>query len=130
MKTNPPSNTLDRERLERDTLRLLCSILVKPGTRLEICRLLHPEDFQDPIRRAVFEEIKAAGELRSRGLRASLKARMQSRGFPALDLDKLLSPRPANETDIARLFESTLCLLRLEGANALAQFASEANVED
>jgi len=36
MKTKPIPKTPSREQMERNTLRLLCSVLVKPGTRLEI----------------------------------------------------------------------------------------------
>lgn len=48
MREKTISNPQTREQMERNTLRLLCSVLVKPGTRLEICRLLHPHDFLDP----------------------------------------------------------------------------------
>ncbi|MGB6886473.1 MAG: hypothetical protein WBE10_20640, partial [Candidatus Acidiferrum sp.] len=68
MKTKPIPNLQTREQMERNTLRLLCSVLVKPGTRLEICRLLHSEDFLDPLRRAVFEEVLSAGSISSKQL--------------------------------------------------------------
>ncbi|MGB7282196.1 MAG: hypothetical protein WBE13_08045, partial [Candidatus Acidiferrum sp.] len=72
MKTDSTAKLQSREQMERNTLRLLCSVLVKPGTRLEICRLLHPSDFLDSLRRVVFEEVQSAGLLSSRQLRASL----------------------------------------------------------
>jgi hypothetical protein len=56
MKTKSIPKIANREQMERNTLRLLCSVLVKPGTRLEICRLLHPNDFLDPLRRAVLRK--------------------------------------------------------------------------
>ena len=130
MKTKPILKTPNREQMERNTLRLLCSVLVKPGTRLEICRLLHPDDFLDPARRAVFEEIQAAGVLGSKQLRASLPARMINRGFRDFNLDKLLAPKLANEAEIEQLFESTLRLLKLGGADEPNLFASAADVED
>jgi hypothetical protein len=68
--------------LERDTLRLLCSVLIKSGTRLEICRLLDPAVFQDPLRRVVFEEIRALGAIESRRLREILPSKVTNRGFP------------------------------------------------
>jgi len=117
MTTKPIPKQLDRELMERNTLRLLCSVLVKPGTRLEICRLLHSSDFLDPMRRTVFEEVLAAGVISSKQLRASLPARLISRGFPDFDLDKLLAPRVASEPEIEQLFESTLRLLKLSGSD-------------
>lgn len=129
MKTKPLSKTPDRELMERNTLRLLCSVLVKPGTRLEICRLLQPNDFLDPLRRTVFEEVLSSGVITSKQLRASLPARVISRGFPDFDLDKLLAPRLASEAEIEQLFESTLRLLKLGGSDDSSLFNSEADVE-
>jgi hypothetical protein len=130
MKTKPIPKTPNRELMERNTLRLLCSVLVKPGTRLEICRLLHASDFLEPVRRAVFEEVQAAGLLSSKQLRASLPARMINRGFRDFDLDKLLAPKLASEPEIEQLFESTLHLLKLGGADEPNLFASATDVED
>src|SRR5271168_733491 len=124
MKAKPTPNPLNREQMERNTLRLLCSVLVKPGTRLEICRLLHSNDFLDPERRTVFEEVLAAGVITSKQLRATLPARLSSRGFPEFDLDKLLAPKLASEAEIEQLFESTLHLLKLGGAEDPTLFAS------
>ena len=130
MKTTPTFKMPNREQMERNTLRLLCSVLVKPGTRLEICRLLHPNDFLDPLRRAVFEEVQAGGVITSKQLRTSLPARVMSRGFPDFDLDKLLAPKLANEAEIEQLFESTLHLLKLGGADQPGLFASKCDVQD
>lgn len=126
MKTKPIPNLQTREQMERNTLRLLCSVLVKPGTRLEICRLLHSEDFLDPLRRAVFEEVLSAGSISSKQLRASLPASVIGRGFPGFDLDKLLAPKLASEAEIEQLFESTLCLLKLDGAKEPALSEADA----
>ena len=120
----------DREQMERNTLRLLCSVLVKPGTRLEICRLLHPNDFLDPLRRTVFEEVQAAGVISSRQLRATLPVLVSGRGFPNFNLDKLLAPKLASEAEIEQLFESTLLLLKLGGASEPTLFPSGADVEN
>jgi hypothetical protein len=92
-------------------LRLLCSVLIKPGTRLEICRLLEPNVFQDPLLCVVFEEIHALGGIESRRLRQLLPARVTNRGFPDFDLHELLAPHQATEADIDKLFESVLQLL-------------------
>src|SRR5208282_6765290 len=113
MKTKPITKSPNREQMERNTLRLLCSVLVKPGTRLEICRLLHSNDFMDPLRRTVFEEVQATGTISSKQLRASLPELMVQRGFPDFDLEKLLAPKLASEAEIEQLFESTLRLLKL-----------------
>lgn len=129
MKAKPASKIPNREQMERNTLRLLCSVLVKPGTRLEICRLLHPHDFLDPLRRAVFEEVQAGGVLPSRQLRASLPERVISRGFPDFDLNKLLEPKLASEAEIEQLFESTLRLLKLGGSEEPGFFVPGPDVE-
>jgi hypothetical protein len=124
MKTKRAIAPHSREQLERNTLRLLCSVLVKPGTRLEICRVMQPQDFVDPLRRAVFEEIQAGGLLESRQLRAVLPARVKARGFANFDLDKLLAPKLATEAEIEQLFESTLYLLKLSGSDDPSLFAA------
>jgi hypothetical protein len=97
--------------LERDTLRLLCSVLIKSGTRLEICRLLDPAVFQDPLRRVVFEEIRALGSIESRRLREILPVKVTNRGFPDFDLHDFLAPHEVTEAEIDKLFESALRLL-------------------
>jgi hypothetical protein len=125
MKAKPALKTPNREQMERNTLRLLCSVLVKPGTRLEICRLLHSGDFLDPLRRTVFEEILEAGAIESRQLRAVLQARVRSRGFAEFELDKLLAPKVATEAEIEQLFESTLYLLKLGGSDDPILFSTK-----
>ncbi len=130
MKPKSSTESPNREQMERNTLRLLCSVLVKPGTRLEICRLLHSNDFLDPLRRTVFEEVLAAGLATSKQLRASLPAQVVSRGFVDFNLDKLLAPKLASEAEIEQLFESTLRLLKLGGSDHPNLFASEADVQD
>jgi len=102
-----------RRLLERNTLRFLCSVLIKGGTRGEICRLLDPGVFQDPLRRVVFEEIRELGNIDSRHLRELLPARVTNRGFPDFDLKSFLAPEEVSETEIDQLFESALQLLDL-----------------
>lgn len=113
MTVAPNSDSSQRAAMERDTLRLLCSVLIKPGTRMEICRLLHSTVFLDGLRSTVFEEICALGALPSRQLRELLPARVTNRGFPDFDLDELLAPKVATEQQIEKLFESALQLLKL-----------------
>ncbi|MGB6885477.1 MAG: hypothetical protein WBE10_15615, partial [Candidatus Acidiferrum sp.] len=88
--------------------------------------LLHSEDFLDPLRRAVFEGVLSAGSISSKQLRASLPASVIGRGFPGFDLDKLLAPKLASEAEIEQLFESTLCLLKLDGAKEPALSEADA----
>ncbi len=100
-----------RFQLERNTLRFLCSVVVKSGTRGEICRLLDPAVFHDPLHRIVFEEIRALGAIESRRLRELLPVRVTNRGFPDFDLHELLAPHQVTEKEIDRIFESVLQLL-------------------
>lgn len=106
-----------RSVLERNTLRFLCSMLIKSGTRGEICRLLDPGVFQDPLRRVVFEEIRQLGSIDSRRLRELLPARITNRGFPDFDLQAFLAPHEVTEKEIDQLFESALQLLDLSHPN-------------
>jgi len=99
--------------LQKNTLRFLCSVLIKSGTRSEICKLLDPIVFDDPLHRVVFEEIRELGSIDSRRLRELLPARVTIRGFPDFDLNDLLAPREVTEKEIDQLFESALQLLDL-----------------
>lgn len=108
--SDPASRTV----LERNTLRFLCSVLIKGGTRGEICRLLDPSVFQDPMCRVVFEEIRGLGSIDSRRLRELLSARITNRGFPDFDLHTFLAPHEVSEKEIDQLFESALQLLDFE----------------
>jgi len=99
--------------LERNTLRFLCAVLIKGGTRAEICKQLDASVFQDPLRRVVFEEIRSLGSIESRRLRELLPARVTNRGFPDFDLHALLAPHEVGEAEIDQLFESALQLLDL-----------------
>lgn len=106
-----------RPLLERNTLRFLCSVLIKGGTRGEICRLLDPGAFQDPLRRVVFEEIRELGSIDSLRLRELLPGRVTNRGFPDFDLKSFLAPHEVSEKEIDQLFESALQLLDLNHPN-------------
>jgi len=108
MKIHEPTQ---RPQLERNTLRFLCSVLIKGGTRGEICKLLDPGVFQDPLRRVVFEEIRGLGPIDSRRLRELLPVRVTNRGFPDFDLRAFLAPYEVTEKEIDQLFESALELL-------------------
>jgi hypothetical protein len=107
------SEPVSRQLLEKNTLRFLCSVLIKGGTRGEICRLLDPSVFHDPMRRVVFEEIRQLGSIDSRRLRELLPSRVTNRGFPDFDLHSFLAPHEVTEKEIDQLFESALRLLDL-----------------
>src|SRR5215472_3321010 len=96
----PISEPAGRLLLETSTLRFLCSVLIEGGTRGEICRSLDPSVFQDPLRRVVFEEIRALGTIDSPRLRELLPSRVTNRGFPDFDLKPFLAPQEISEKEI------------------------------
>jgi hypothetical protein len=102
---------------ERDLLRLLCSVLVKPVTRVELCRLVDPSKFVDPLQRVLFEEIRALGPIDAKRLLQLLPARVTNRGFPDFDLDDLLTPKLISEGDIEKLFQSALRLIDVDDSS-------------
>ncbi len=108
------SNASQRIAAERDLLRLLCSVLVKPVTRVELCRLIDPSKFIDPLQRVLFEEIRALGPIDAKSLLQLLPARVTNRGFPDFDLDDLLTPKLVSEGDIEKLFQSALRLIDVD----------------
>ena len=110
------SNSIERVAAERDLLRLLCSVLVKPVTRVELCRLVDPEKFVDATQRIVFEEIRALGHVDAKLLLQLLPARVTNRGFPDFDLEELLTPKLVSEQDIENLFQSALRLIDVDEA--------------
>jgi hypothetical protein len=103
----------EHNNMERDTLRLLCSVLLKPATRVELCGLLDPSSFFEPLQRIVFEEIRALGPVDARQLLQLLPGRVTNRGFPDFDLQDLLAPKLVSEQEIERLFQNALRLMNL-----------------
>jgi hypothetical protein len=110
---------------ERDLLRLLCSVLVKPVTRVELCRLVDPAKFVEPLQRVLFEEIRALGAIDPKRLLELLPARVANRGFPDFDLDDLLTPKLVSEQDIERLFQSALRLIDVDDSTDSAEGSTE-----
>ena len=108
------SDANERIAAERDLLRLLCSVLVKPVTRVELCRLVEPSKFVEPLQRVLFEEIRALGPVDAKQLLQLLPTRVTNRGFPDFDLDDLLTPKLVSESDIERLFQSALRLIDVD----------------
>ena len=101
------------DRLERDALRLLCSVLIQPITRVELARLLDVSLFQETIHRVMFEEIRSIGAVSSPKLRELLPARITTRGFPDFDLREFLSPDFVSAAEIERLFASVLGMIEV-----------------
>jgi hypothetical protein len=111
--TPSPISASDHNIFERDALRLLCSAVIKPATRVEFCNSLSPVVFLDPLRRVVFEEIHELGPIASKRLRELLPSRVTNRGFPDFEIEELLQPKEVNEDELARLFASVLHLLEI-----------------
>jgi hypothetical protein len=119
------SSAIEHIAAERDLLRLLCSVLVKPVTRVELCRLVDPSKFVEPLQRVLFEEIRALGAIDSKRLLEALPARVTNRGFPDFDLDDLLTPKLVSEQDIERLFQSALRLIDVDDSSDSGEGSSE-----
>jgi hypothetical protein len=100
-------------RLERDTLRLLCSVLIQPVTRVELARLLDASPFQEAVHRVLFEEIRSIGAVSSPSLRELLPGRITLRGFPDFDLKEFLSPDFVSAAEIEKLFASVLGMIEV-----------------
>jgi hypothetical protein len=107
-----PSHGSSREQLELDTLKLLCSELIEPETRVRLAGMLAPEMFAGTLSRIVYEEILGAETVSTRRLKEWLPLRVTLRGFPDFELKELLGKTGAAE-DIDRLFESLLELTEL-----------------
>jgi hypothetical protein len=101
------------ERLERDTLRFLCSILIQPKTRMELVGLLDASQFTNVIHQVVFEEIRAVGAVPSRVLREVLPGRVVNRGFADFDLKEFLGASSASESEVEELYMSVLEMIEL-----------------
>src|SRR5208283_943704 len=107
-----------QEELERKTLRLLCSVLLKPVTRVELVGLLGADLFTEAVNRTVFEEIALIGPASSARLREMLPARVTNRGFADFDLKEFLAPEMASEAEIEKLFESVLKMIEMRHGEA------------
>jgi hypothetical protein len=113
-----PGHTPPYEQFERNALRLLCSVLIQPVTRVELTALLDAELFLEPLNRVVFEEIAAVGDVPSSKLRELLPARVTNRGFPDFELKEFLAPDLATEGEIEGLFLSVLRMIELRHGEA------------
>jgi hypothetical protein len=117
---------ISREQFERDALRLLCSELIQPVTRVQLTGLVKDSAFRTELNRVVYEEIAAVGAVPTRRLRELLPGRVTLRGFPDFDLREFLGRDGAKDDDIDRWFESLLELTEgppEEGKKAMGQSA-------
>lgn len=104
-----PSHRATREEFERDAMRLLCSDLVEPETRMRLAGLLKQYEFADLVNEAMYESIVSVGEVPARRLRELLPGRVTNLGFPDFELKDYLGQNGATD-DVDRLFESLLAL--------------------
>ena len=102
-----PSHGSSREQWERDALRLLCSDLIEPQTRIRLTGMLESRMFAHDLNRIVFEEIVRAGAVPAKRLREWLPGRVTLRGFPDFELKELLGQNGSAE-DVDKLFEGLL----------------------
>ncbi len=91
------SGNLSRERLdlEQQVLRILCHPRTDPTSRYGISLALPSVHFREPSNRIVFEEIRAAGTIPWDRLRELLPARVNNRGVPDFDFDRLFAEENA-----------------------------------
>jgi hypothetical protein len=121
-----PSHGAARERFERDAIRLLCSELIEPKTRMQLAGLLKDYFFVDGLNRAVYEAIAGVGAVTARRLRELLPGRVTNLGFPDFGLKEYLGRNSGSDDDIDKLFESLLELTEVqpeEGKKAMGQTA-------
>ena len=103
------SHRATREQFEQDAMRLLCSDLIEPGTRVKLAGLLKSYEFADGLNHVVYEAILGVGEVPARRLRELLPGRVTNMGFPDFELKEYLGQSGATD-DIDKLFESLLAL--------------------
>jgi len=103
------SHRATREQFEQDAMRLLCSDLIEPGTRVKLAGLLKNYEFADGLNHVVYEAILGVGEVPARRLRELLPGRVTNMGFPDFELKEYLGQSGATD-DIDKLFESLLAL--------------------
>jgi hypothetical protein len=108
-----PNEGFALERQEKSSLRLLCSNLIQPSTRVELCNLVAPAFFFDGLHRTIFEEIHRMGQVAASELRMELEDRVAGRGFPDFKLAEFLSPEQASEDEIEDLFGNILRMIEI-----------------
>jgi len=119
------SQKATREQFERDAMRLLCSELIQPETRMRLAGLLQNYAFADGLNQAVYGAILDVGGVSTRRLRELLPGRVTNLGFPDFELRDYLGQSGATD-DIDKLFESLLALTEAppeENRRAMGQSA-------
>jgi hypothetical protein len=102
-----PSHKAAREHFEREAIRLLCSDLITPETRMRLAEMLQTKVFTEDLNRVVYEAIVGVGAVPARRLRELLPGRVTNLGFPDFELQAYLGRNGATD-DIDKLFESLL----------------------
>jgi hypothetical protein len=98
---------------ERSSLRLLCSNLIQPSTRVELCNLVEPSLFLNDLHRTIFDEIRRMGSIPASELRKDLENRVAVCGYNNFKLAEFLSPEVASEGEIEELFGNILRMIEL-----------------
>jgi hypothetical protein len=111
MSRHPPNEPGWNQQIERNALRLLCSDLLQPATRVELVGLMDEELFADELYRAMYEELREMGPIAARKLREVLPARIMNRGFPEFDWKEFLGADRATEKEIEELYRSVLRMI-------------------
>jgi hypothetical protein len=106
-----PNEVSAQGQQEKSSLRLLCSNLIQPSTRVELCNLVEPSLFFVGLHRAIFEEIRGMGQIPASALRLELEKRVAKRGFPDFRLAEFLRPEQASEDEIEDLFGNILRMI-------------------
>jgi hypothetical protein len=102
-----------REQLERDAIRLLCSDLIQPRTRMQLAGMLKGYVFADGLNHAAYAAIVGVGAVPARRLRELLPGRVTNLGFPDFELKEFLGRNGAMD-DIDKLFENLLELIEAQ----------------
>jgi len=84
------------------------------NTAAEICKLLDPGVFEDPMHRVVFEEIRDMDRLTPAACGNFCQPAWANRGFPIRFEKAARAVRSEPRKKIDHLFESALQLLRLQ----------------
>src|SRR5271169_2549831 len=111
MSRHPPNEPGWNKQIERNALRLLCSDLLQPATRVELVGLMDEELFADELYRVMYEELREMGPIAARKLREVLPARITNRGFPEFDWKEFLGADRATEKEIEELYRSVLRMI-------------------
>jgi len=96
-----------RAQSERDAIRLLCSELIDPQTRIRLAELLDTYAFVDALNHAVYKSIVSVGAVPLKRLKELLPGRVTNWGFPDFELKEYLGQNGATD-DVDKLFESLL----------------------